>query len=474
MSLEGLAPKRRNRARLALLVSRDWSQVSQILRQRFRGFAQACTDIVRCDPRDFVLVNSQPWHLGWDFESRRPLYMSATGAKTCVRINLFSALQVRLLSLRLASGSVGSPSSVEIDAWHRTAVDLSFWYRDDFPVDRMAYVSQLLRQARVRVPKTRDRVEGILSLSGCKGLMITQQSTDDWPWAFLAAKCNKRIFEPEGLLGSAVRSELSLDGDIRRLQRLQQMADPEEYRTAADDLERRTRGDYEGTSRANYMSKAHTSANDLLRIKGDDLPLAGVNRVTVFFAHQFGDTPNARVYDYSRCQYWDYFDMALDVIHQFENAGETLLVKLHPLTGSYRGDKKASASLLELIGQCEHVYLLPVDFNVGSLETLPNPVALTGRGSVAVECAYSGTPVAFLMDCWAARMGLGPVLEPDVSLPVQVECLRSQALDPWEAKRRAIAFEVSLKMSQDSGFYQLSDYCRQSVRNECVVRYAYM
>ena len=282
----------------------------------------------------------------------------------------------------------------------------------------------------------------------------------------------KSVWEPEGPLGSTVRRTFSFASDYGRITELAAEGGVDLLRRAENSLDKRCAGVYEGTSRAYYMSRSYRHQTSMNHEGGTAEPsrtasIAQENMV--LFLHQFGDTANARHYDYSAMPFLDYFDMALHVLESFAAAKQPLHFKFHPLTGRYRGDAPASAVIKDLIQNSEYLHQLPGSFNARDLSLLPNPVAITGRGSIAVETAYLNIPTLLLVDSCMVEAGLGERMESLDSLQSQATRL---AKGPRPKTRdKAIFYEAGLLAAQEHRFFLLENFSRESTEQFSIKGY---
>ena len=137
----------------------------------------------------------------------------------------------------------------------------------------------------------------------------------------------------------------------------------------------------------------------------------------------------------------------------------------------YRGEAAALAAIDRVVSLSEHLSWVDDSLSVATLAaSAGNAVAISGRGSVLAEAAYAGLPAVSLLDCHYSRLGVSTWVEDVVRLPGECQLMAEN----WNSERAqrareaAIEYELFLHARDDSQFYRLRDYNRQSRRNEHV------
>ncbi len=438
---------------------------------------------------EFILYNASGWHFGWDYRDRQKVYVAALRPAAVVYIDLNSPAMTRFAYRILRQPGQAHVSPLGTKAFERSKVDQLFRARSKFPEDSGRYRAEMSESlGGTSVPAHAEVATAVLRSRACKGLVISQEGLDDWPWALMAAESRVAVFEPEGPLGSTCRTRFSLQADVVRIRSVgsQWLSDATRRQETYSALHHRTQGNYEYSAIARYMIAethqprsagfAHNGSDGLGGDRGSANSLWAQSDVAaVFFLHALGDAANAQRYAYLDEEPLDYFEMTLAVLEAFEHQQVPLSVKPHPLSHIYRGDSSALAAIERLIASSRFLAWESSQTYMADLANRKAPVAISGRGSVLAEAAFCGVPAVALIDCAYVRLGIAQLVDHVPSLPrISQEVAKSGIADVEAARESAMLFEGFLRSLEKTQFFQMSEYNRVSVRNHDVWEFTHL
>lgn len=448
-------------ARLGLL--------SQLLTCRVVKWTWLVRSIHKLRRATFILYNSADWHAGTDYQRRRAYYASDACGHPVVSVDLNSLVMVRIVGFVLGCRTPVALTDRESIAFARADLDASFRTRAHFPGEASLYESEFASlEPSLGQTHSRPLGKALLAHERCAGIMITQAGLDEWPWALMASWMDKDVFEPEGHLGSTVRTTFSLDDDQEDFERFEQdlwlTGSEEKIRAATMSLENRCRGDYTQSPLGGYMNANETAAEATM-ISSESRTAGNGGANQVLFLHAMADAANGMIYDYRKQESLDYFHQTLQILDILEGAGIRVAVKHHPLAHMYPGERAALEAIDKRIAQSSTLEWASQEVTIADLAAHPGAIAMSARGSVLLEAASLGVRSLCFNDCIYSRLGFAELAAPLESLPSRIKEQFANDRSAAPKHQRAIAFEAYLKFIEDQRMFKLRDYGRASTFN---------
>jgi hypothetical protein len=118
----------------------------------------------------------------------------------------------------------------------------------------------------------------------------------------------------------------------------------------------------------------------------------------ILFLHCFTDAPNGMIETPEQRLFNDYLEHAFYVIQRTAELGIPLLIKPHPSNHRYPADKPLFRALhvkVEMLSKNSNWFVRWIDDGTSndSFTKLRKPFAITGGGTVMMECGFLGIPV---------------------------------------------------------------------------------
>lgn len=345
----------------------------------------------------FWIFHSQPWHLGWDLESRCMAYKKKFNSSHIFIIDFDSRLMIFMLYLALRFK--GLPK-INID---RTATEVAARSSWDKKIREKNYFSFAKKLSLANYDLIIDdfysniqddghysRIFSIFGSEMIKGICVVQNGYVDNFIQYCAYVNSKEIINFETKIGACLYtsrffehyagmySATTFDFNIWRTK-------------AVESLSGRVAGNYiRSNFDKTFKENIHNSGNLIIDGPQKD------KFVIVLFLHQFTDAPNSGVFTRNDFYYWDHYCFTkdlLDTLREFKDSIE-LYIKPHPPVRSYPGDKIFMLAIEEQICGMENVRLIENDVSISEIvNNFPNMIGLTGNGSVTLELAFLGIPV---------------------------------------------------------------------------------
>lgn len=233
----------------------------------------------------------------------------------------------------------------------------------------------------------------LFNLKNLESIILTQDSYTEWATTSLALKYKVKLIVLESKIGTAVYSHLKkdLNEQIGEYQlKLSKSISEKELKIAENNLEERVFG--------NYISKNMFYMKQIQKEKQYEIK-SKLKKPIILFLHAFGDAPNRRILNKDLSCFVDFYDMALFIIDTCFQKKIPLYIKPHPNRQDYKSDIIFQNSIQKVLLKYKDLdnsfYYEWIDdfFPSFKFKELENPVAITGRGSVQLECGYLGIPM---------------------------------------------------------------------------------
>jgi len=369
----------------------------------------------------FWIFHNQPWHFGWDLESRYSAYKNKFNPSHIFIIDFDNRLMVFMLYLALRFKGLPkfniNKSAIEVAArssWDKKIREKNFCSsvkklssgNYDLIIDN--FLSKIRRDGHY------NRIFNIFSSEIIKGVCVVQNGYTDNFLQYCANVNSKGIINFETKKGAflyssrffehyaGLYSDAKFDFNIWRKQ-------------AVDSLSGRVEGNYTQSNfdkvfKENIYNSGNLTIDEPQR---DSL-------VIVLFLHQFTDAPNSGVFTGNDFHYWDHYCFIrdlLDTLSEFKDSIE-LYIKPHPPVRSYPGDEIFMLAIEEQICGMENVHLLENYISISEISRIfPNMIGLTGGGSVTLELAFLGVPVLNYQESIYTLTGLANRVKSSKEIP---------------------------------------------------------
>jgi hypothetical protein len=420
---------------------------------------------------NFYIYNTAIWHYGWDYQSRKIFYSKFVFEKKVIYINLNNCLMVKTLLLFKSA-----KQSLELSRREKLAFAACKWDGNlinirEFPCGQREYceIAESFKK-NFPIPKYAKKIKYLFSNLEFLGLIISQDTTDDWPWAILALTLDKPVIMPEGPLGFTSRKIIGdqYDEDKALFDRITNRMTFSDYKAAIRGLNGRSEGDYSKSSLSwampsYFKNKNNLAGNPSVTLSKNIIPFKG--KYTLFFYMScFGDYPNANIYDYEDLPAHDYYDLTLKIIDFFNGKNYGLGLKMHPNSANFEVDSRACLAINEKINVISNIVMMPENFKTADLKGYSHPIVLTPRGSVITECAALGIPTISFYKSIYSEIGLTKLVTKFTDLEL-IFSEENTEKDYRKNKKNAIKYEHFLNVVNKSRMLLLDDYNKISTNN---------
>jgi hypothetical protein len=368
--------------------------------------------------KKFQIFSIEGWHLGQDLEKRKKYYANLLEKETNTKVidlNLQSNLMIkfflRYLKIRglynfskesLIKKKVKNDLIKFNEAYWKSKWDISLREKNFFEEkiltsDRNIYKKYFEKFTKKISPEEiKIRIRLFLNES-IDNLFLFSESYEEWSWSILASKYSVRniFLESEiGLICNKFTKELNFSKRLSNYYKiLSRTLSIDEINQAEKNLYNRVNGIYT-SNHMYYMTRTDLKIRDQYKLKEikDD--------AIILFLHAFVDAPNKRIN--KNYNFLDAYDAALFIADFCTKNKIPLYIKPHPNRYDFHSEIKFIDSLkmaTQDMGFKEntHVEFIDGTFHQNELKKLKNVVAVTGRGSVSVECGYLKIPTINLI-----------------------------------------------------------------------------
>jgi len=401
-----------------VLKERFYPKLLSSLKTNFRLWLKFIISLIKTK-NNFAIMSVEGWHLGNYYEDRLKTYkklFERDNQINVIEVNLQSKYMLVLLilylrinkNLKYKFDKKNFKHSKDFDykeiykksLWD---INLKYFYKNknlknlfnsDQPVDYKIYKS-LYNKFNPKV--NRSHLKNLTKIFNCENLemvIISQESYEEWSYSCLALKYSKKLVVLESKIGLLAYTNINNDlnyliGNYQKS--ISQNITHDEMKNAEQNLTQRVQGNYVSKNMF-YMKKIDKS--EVYKIKNyKEKPI-------LLFLHAFADAPNRKILNSKLTSFIDFYDISLFVIEYCIKNKVPLYIKPHPNREDYVSDKVFTDNLKKLL---EHKKKLNKDFYYEwidgffpsiNFKNFQMPVAVTGRGSVQVECGFLGIPIA--------------------------------------------------------------------------------
>ena len=224
--------------------------------------------------------------------------------------------------------------------------------------------------------------------------IYTEDSYEEWSNVIVFYKYKKKIYNFENIYGFIEISQhenLTLEERLNNLfKKLSTDIEKKYLEIAKTNLNNRVKGIY------NSASLFHTKRPDIINRKYYKIKNIKENALFLF-CHAFADASNKRAFKAS--SFSSYYEMSLFIIEFAIENNYPLYIKFHPTRYSFNSEQKFNLSLKKALLEKKkmnpnfYYELIEDEFNNDELLNLKNVIAITGRGTISIECGYLGIPI---------------------------------------------------------------------------------
>lgn len=406
--------------------------------------------------RGVFIYHSRPWHYGWGYKARRQQHVRALPGGQAVFADLSSPAMRWLLKRFLPAPKVQVQLDAEtvVVAVRSLSDETCRWNVDAtalrvsggagrFPVDRRAL--QLLLDL--------EDISHVLSSPRVGGLIISQQSYDDWALAGVALQVGIPVWEPESRLGSLLHTGDVVEDELRSLRALSPLVADADMKQGEASLEARVEGRYSSSTIAGYMAHLEAVPSTGTIASGSALHEYDV----LYFCHVFSDAGACGISRSNPASFRDYFELTCDFLRAAEHVGLRVGVKFHPASldsGTYPTEAILVDHVRQLVSSSEFLCEVPARKSIAqAIEESPKAVGVSVQGSVLVELAFAGTRAIGLRPSIYTALGIADSAETPQA--AAVSCVDSFLTTDERQRRRERAIEwealVSLVHQKTAG-----------------------
>jgi len=368
--------------------------------------------------KKFQIFSLEGWHLGQDLEKRKKYYANLLEKETNTKVidlNLQSNMMIKfflrylkirglynfpkenLITKKVKNDLIKFNESYWKSKWDISLREKNFFEEKILTSDRNAYKKYFDKFTK-KIPKNEIKIRIRLFLNkSIDNLFLFSESYEEWSWSILASKYSVRniFLESElGLICNKFTQEMDFSKRLSNHYKiLSKTLSINEINFAEKNLENRVNGIY-SSSHMYYMTRTDLKIRDqykLREIKDDAI---------ILFLHAFVDAPNKRIN--KSFNFLDAYDAALFVVDFCTKNKIPLYIKPHPNRYDFHSEIKFINSLKRAaqdMGLRDNTYVEFIDgsFHQNELKKFKNIVAVTGRGSVSVECGFLKIPTINLI-----------------------------------------------------------------------------
>ena len=368
--------------------------------------------------KKFQIFSLEGWHLGQDLEKRKKYYANLLEKETNTKVidlNLQSNMMIKfflrylkirglynfpkenLITKKVKNDLIKFNESYWKSKWDISLREKNFFEEKILSSDRNAY-KKYFEKFTKKIPKNEIKIRIRLFLNkSIDNLFLFSESYEEWSWSILASKYSVRniFLESElGLICNKFTQEMDFSKRLSNHYKiLSKTLSINEINFAEKNLENRVNGIY-SSSHMYYMTRTDLKIRDqykLREIKDDAI---------ILFLHAFVDAPNKRIN--KSFNFLDAYDAALFVVDFCTKNKIPLYIKPHPNRYDFHSEIKFINSLKRAaqdMGLRDNTYVEFIDgsFHQNELKKFKNLVAVTGRGSVSVECGFLKIPTINLI-----------------------------------------------------------------------------
>ena len=368
--------------------------------------------------KKFQIFSLEGWHLGQDLEKRKKYYANLLEKETNTKVidlNLQSNMMIKfflrylkirglynfpkenLITKKVKNDLIKFNESYWKSKWDISLREKNFFEEKILTSDRNAY-KKYFEKFTKKIPKNEIKIRIRLFLNkSIDNLFLFSESYEEWSWSILASKYSVRniFLESElGLICNKFTQEMDFSKRLSNHYKiLSKTLSINEINFAEKNLENRVNGIY-SSSHMYYMTRTDLKIRDqykLREIKDDAI---------ILFLHAFVDAPNKRIN--KSFNFLDAYDAALFVVDFCTKNKIPLYIKPHPNRYDFHSEIKFINSLKRAaqdMGLRDNTYVEFIDgsFHQNELKKFKNLVAVTGRGSVSVECGFLKIPTINLI-----------------------------------------------------------------------------
>jgi hypothetical protein len=368
--------------------------------------------------KKFQIFSLEGWHLGQDLEKRKKYYANLLEKETNTKVidlNLQSNMMIKfflrylkirglynfpkenLITKKVKNDLIKFNESYWKSKWDISLREKNFFEEKILTSDRNAY-KKYFEKFTKKISKNEIKIRIRLFLNkSIDNLFLFSESYEEWSWSILASKYSVRniFLESElGLICNKFTQEMDFSKRLSNHYKiLSKTLSINEINFAEKNLENRVNGIY-SSSHMYYMTRTDLKIRDqykLREIKDDAI---------ILFLHAFVDAPNKRIN--KSFNFLDAYDAALFVVDFCTKNKIPLYIKPHPNRYDFHSEIKFINSLKRAaqdMGLRDNTYVEFIDgsFHQNELKKFKNIVAVTGRGSVSVECGFLKIPTINLI-----------------------------------------------------------------------------
>jgi hypothetical protein len=418
---------------------------------------------------NIIIFHTEPWYFLTDLPNRLKLYKEILGSDKVLFVNLANVWHLRILEiiLRDAKKKINCFDQSVVcnkELLKRCIGDVELnLIRSDTVVSRHSdeYLDNVNKRIERKINIQKPlyiKVQSIFGSPRVSSLAIVQNAYIEKWYSSIATKTyGMSLIEPESQYGYKVTKPNQECTDLGLENQLQKKLSNEDLIKAKCSLENRINGNFAGTSIGFYMYDSEISEN---QPETFSLHTSDVFKV-ILFMHCFSDSPNIAINSLSDFHYIDHYHYILKMIESIKDfANVELFLKPHPSSFSHRFIAKESIfikSLQQMIRQSDRIHILSHRLSLRAVSQLFNEtfIAVTGCGSVTVECAYLGIPIVNYINNIYTKLGISKLsLHPSHFLSE----LENISTPCHNAKKAAIAYEASRTKSYQ---YMLYDHSKR-------------
>ena len=317
-------------------------------------------------------------------------------------------------------------------------------------LNRFAVVSRWLR-LQYYLPCILSQY-AISSKKVCHVTVLQDAYFDQWIKCISIYSYEKVLILPEGRFGYSTYRSLNLTNEAHALSSLATSNILKD--SAISSIQQRLSGHYSSSSLAFYMSEYDLTNN--IAALTPSIDNAKLN--LILFLHCHNDSANI---DYEPCrtsQYIDYFDFETHLLSFCANNPEiSLIIRPHPSASATRWRRDEENAMNELKTLASSIPNVQIDQSRSSVKDFlssqpPDTLAISGKGSVAIECALFGVPCLNFYKNLFTELGISTYLESlSMLLQLRQNLLKPQDLD--NARSMAIAYEAFVVHRQSVGHF---------------------
>jgi len=286
----------------------------------------------------------------------------------------------------------------------------------------------------------------VLSSPRVGGLIISQQSYDDWALAGVAFQVGKPVWEPESRLGPLLHTGDVVEDELRKMRALRSLVTDADRKQGEASLGARIEGRYSASTIAGYMAHLEAQTPTGTIPSGSAIHKCDV----LYFCHVLSDAGACAILRSDPASFRDYFELTCEFLRAAESIGLRVGVKFHPASldsGTYPTEAILVNHVRQLVASSELLSEIPARRSINqSIEQSPNAVGVSVQGSVLVELAFAGTRAIGLRPSIYTALGIADSFESPQA--AAVSCVDS-LLTTDERKRRrehAIEWEAVVSM----------------------------